>query len=68
MAHMPLGVKTLTVKRGDAAGLLSAMLQRVQAQRGEGRGLRRVEDAEDPAFEPGRVIVGVSQIVGILGD
>jgi hypothetical protein len=68
MTHVPLGVKPLAVEGGDAAGLLSAVLQGVQAQGGEGRGLGGVEDAEDPAFQPGRVIVGSSQIVGILGD
>jgi hypothetical protein len=63
-----MGVEAGAVETGDAGGFLSAMLQGVQAQRGEGRGLGRVEDAEDPAFQPGRVIVWVSQIVGILGD
>ena len=68
MADVPLGMETLAVERGDAAGLLSAMLQGVQAQRGEGRGLGGVVDAEDPALQARRVIVGVSKVVGILGD
>ena len=32
------------------AGFLAAMLQGVQAERGDGRGFRVPENAEDPAF------------------
>ena len=67
MAHVPFGVESQAVERSDAAGLLAAMLQGVQAEGGDRAGLRRVIDAEDPAFQPGLVIVGVSQIVGVLG-
>jgi hypothetical protein len=53
VAQVALGVKALTVEGGDAAGLLPAMLQGVQAQRHDGRGVRNAEDAEDAALEPG---------------
>ena len=49
-AHAALGVELLTVVGDDAAGFLPAMLQRVQSQRGDGRGFRVPENTEDPAF------------------
>ena len=64
---MPLDVEVIAVEGDDSAGLLATMLQGVQAERDQGRGLRRVIDAEDPAIQPGLVIVGITQIVGVLG-
>ncbi len=37
-------------KADDAGRLLAAMLERVQAERGERSGVGVIEDAEDPAF------------------
>ena len=39
------------------AGFLAAMLQRVQPERGRGRGIRMAEDAEDAAFVVEMVVV-----------
>jgi len=60
-------MEPLAIERGDAASLLTAMLQGVQTERRDRAGLRRVENAEDPAFQPGLVIVGITQVVGVLG-
>jgi hypothetical protein len=49
-----------TVKGGDAARLLPAVLQGVQAQRGDGAGVLHVPNSEDPAFEAGSVIVRIA--------
>ena len=52
VTHVALGVEALAIEGGDAAGLLAAMLQGVQAQRGDLRGAGCIEDAEDAAFQP----------------
>jgi hypothetical protein len=67
MAHVPFGMEALTIEGGDAAGFLAAVLQGVQAQRGDGGSLRRVIDAEDSALEAELVVVGVPLVIGVLG-
>ena len=49
-AHAALGVEALAVEGDDAGGLLAAVLQRVQAERGDGGGVGMAEDAEHAAF------------------
>ena len=61
VAHVAFGVEPLAVERGDAAGLLAAMLQGVQAERDDGAGLVGVIDAEDAAFETRPVVVRVAE-------
>ena len=56
-AHAALGVELLAVVGDDAAGFLSAMLEGVQAERGDGGGVGVPEDAEDPAFLAESVVV-----------
>ena len=67
VAHVPLGVEALAVEGGDAAGLLAAVLQGVQAERRDGRGVGDVEDAEHAAFHAQRVVVGLGIEHGIHG-
>jgi hypothetical protein len=45
-----VSVELGAIVRDDAGGLLPAMLKRVQAERGQRRGLVMAEDAEDSAF------------------
>ena len=49
-AEPPLRVKPGAVEGDDAGGLLAAMLQGVQPERGDGGGFRVAEDAEHAAF------------------
>ena len=49
-AHAALGMEALAVEGDDAGGLLAAVLERVQAERGDGGGVGMAEDAEDAAF------------------
>ena len=49
-AELALGVEYAAVEGDDAGGLLAAMLQRVEAERGDRRGVRVAVDAEDAAF------------------
>ena len=49
-AEAALGVETLAVEGDDAGGFLAAVLQRVQAERGDGGGVGMAEDAEHAAF------------------
>ena len=49
-AQPALGMEALAVERDDAGRLLAAVLQGVQAERGDGGGVRMAEDAEDAAF------------------
>ena len=55
------GMEPLAVERDDAGGFLAAMLQRVQAERGDGRGIGVAEDAEHAAFFPKAVLVEIEQ-------
>ena len=58
-AEAALGVEALAVEGDDAGRLLAAMLQGVQAERGEGGGVGVAEDAEHAAFLAQAVAVGV---------
>ena len=49
-AQAALGVELLAVEGYDACRFLSPVLQGVQAQSGEGRGIGVIEDAKDAAF------------------
>jgi hypothetical protein len=50
-------VEAHTIMRDDAGGLLAAMLQGVQPQRGDGGGIRDIPDAKDTTLFVGLVIV-----------
>jgi hypothetical protein len=50
MAHAAMGMELLAVIGNDAGRFLAAMLQGVEAERGEGRGFGMAEDAEHAAF------------------
>ena len=43
-------MKTPAVEGDDAGGFLAAMLERMQAERGDGGGIGMAENAEHPAF------------------
>ena len=58
-AEAALGMEALAVEGDDAGGFLAAMLQRVQAERGDGRGVGMAEDAEHAAFLAQPVGVGI---------
>ena len=60
-AEAALGVKALAVEGDDAGGFLAAVLQRVQAERGDGGGIGMAEDAEHAAFLAQPVVVGVAE-------
>ncbi len=64
-AELALGVELPAVEADDARRFLAAMLQRVQAERGEGGGLRVAQDAEHAAFFVQRVAVQVEQDRGV---
>ena len=49
-AEPAFAVKAGAVEGDDAGGLLAAMLQGVQSERGDGGGFRMAEDAEHAAF------------------
>src|SRR5208283_1466651 len=49
-AHAALGIEALAVVTDDARRLLPTMLQCVQAERGDGGGVRMAENAEHAAF------------------
>ena len=73
-AHAALGMEALAVEGDDAGGLLAAVLQGVQAERGDGGGVGMAEDAEDAAFlaqpvvvqveDPAVASVSVSSLIG----
>jgi hypothetical protein len=67
MTHVSFGVEPVAIERGDAAGLLTSMLERVQAQSRNGRRIGRIEDSEYSALQPRLVIVGVSLIERVPG-
>ena len=54
-AEPAFGVEAGAVERDDAGGLLAAMLQGVQPERGDGGGVGVAEDAEHAAFLAQRV-------------
>ena len=49
-AHAALGMELAPVIGDDARGFLAAMLEGVETERCDSRGIRVVENAEDPAF------------------
>ena len=49
-AEVALGVELLAVVADDAGSFLAAVLQRVQAESGDGRGIGVPKNTEDPAF------------------
>ena len=51
-----------SVERDDAGGFLAAMLQGVQAERGDGGGFRVTEDAEHAAFLAQRIAIEIEVI------
>ncbi len=68
-AHAAMGVEAGAVEAGDAGGFLAAMLQGMQAQRGDRGGVGHVPDAEDAAFlVQGVVVEAVSRLVNAIGD
>ena len=59
VAQVALGGEALAVEAGHAARLLAAMLQGVEAERDQGRGVRHVPDAEHAALQPRPVVVRI---------
>jgi predicted deacylase len=59
IAHVPFGMEAMPVEAGDAAGLLTAMLEGVQAQGRHRRGVLDIEDPEDTALKARRVVVRI---------
>ena len=55
--HAALGMEPLAVERDDARGLLPTVLKGMQAEGGDGSGIRMPEDAEDAALFPQPVAV-----------
>ena len=63
-ADTAFGVEMVAVEADDAGGFLAAMLEGVEAERGQRRGVGMVEDAEDAAllmqavlFEPSQALI-----------
>ena len=50
MAHRAVGMEMLAVEAGDPGRFLAAMLERVEAERDEARGIVGAPDAENAAF------------------
>ena len=57
MAHRPMRVEMLAVEADDAGGFLSAVLERVEAQRDEARSGVGAPDAEHPALLAELVVI-----------
>jgi len=55
--HAAVRMEAGAVEAGDPSGFLSAMLQGVQPQRGDGRGIRDVPDSENATLLMQRVVV-----------
>jgi hypothetical protein len=49
-AEAPLGMEVVAVEADDARGLLTPVLERVQAEGSQCRGIRMVKDAENAAL------------------
>ncbi len=58
-AEAALGVEAFAVEGNDAGGFLAAVLQRVQAERGDGRRIGMAENSEDAAFFAQPVRIGI---------
>jgi hypothetical protein len=54
---MAFRVEPVSVEAGNAAGLLSAMLERVETKGRNGAGVWHIIDPEDAAFETGAVVI-----------
>src|SRR5579863_9303671 len=54
-----LGVKALSIEGDDAGRLLTAMLERVEAKRGDRRRVGMTENAEDAAFFAQPISIGI---------
>ncbi len=55
-AHAAFRMEAQTVEGDDARGFLAAMLEGVQAERGQGRRIRVPENAEYAAFFMQRIV------------
>ena len=55
-------VEALAVERDDARRLLAAMLQGVQTERGDRRGVGMAEDAEHAAFFAQAIGLGIERL------
>ena len=64
--HAALGVVAFAVERDDAGRFLAAVLEGVQAERGDGGGVGVAEDAEHPAFLAEAVCIRVED--GVCGS
>jgi hypothetical protein len=62
-AYAPLRMELFAVVRNDAASLLAAVLQSVEAQRGDCSGIGMSENTEDPTFLT-ESVVSVTEISG----
>ena len=60
-AKAPLGVETLTVERDDTRRFLAAVLQSMQPERGNGRGVGVAKNAEHAAFFAQPVCVKIEE-------
>ena len=65
-AEPALGMEALAVEGDDAGGFLAAMLQGVQAERGDRGGVGMAEDAEDAAFLAQPVAVEIEIVFGLV--
>ena len=62
-AEAAFGVEALAVESDDTGRFLPAMLERMQAKRGDRGCVRMAEDAEDAAFLAQRVAVEVEVLI-----
>jgi hypothetical protein len=62
-------MEMMAVEADDASGLLAAMLERMQAECGQGCGVGMIEDAEDAALlvQPILLEPGQSRFLGFNG-
>ena len=68
VAHVALGVEAPAVERGDAAGLLAAMLQGMQAERRNRGGVGMAENAEHAASFAQPIAVRVHKFLPLEGN
>ena len=61
-AQPPLGIEALAVESDDARRFLAAMLEGVEAERGDRSGVGMAEDAEHPAFLAQAILVGIEEL------
>jgi hypothetical protein len=65
-AEAAFTVEAAAVERDDAGGFLAAVLQSVQAERGDRGGLGVAEDAEHAAFLAERVAIEIGVVTEIV--